>query len=76
MGGAYRTYEEEERCMQVFGEKPEVRCHLENIGADGTIILERNFKKWDGELLDWISVAQDTDRWRAVVNTAMNLRVP
>jgi hypothetical protein len=26
--------------------------------------------------IDWIDVAQDIDRWRAVVNTVMNLWVP
>jgi len=49
---------------------------LGNLGADGTRILVRNFKNWDGELLDWIGVAQDRDRWRALVKTVMNLRVP
>jgi hypothetical protein len=29
---------------------------------------------WDG--VDWIELAQDRDQWRALVNTAMNLRVP
>jgi hypothetical protein len=26
--------------------------------------------------MDWINVAQDRDRWWALVNTAMKLRVP
>jgi hypothetical protein len=26
--------------------------------------------------MDWINVAVDTDQWRALVNTVMNLRVP
>jgi hypothetical protein len=30
--------------------------------------------EWDG--MDWIDLAQDRDRWRALVNTVMNLGVP
>jgi hypothetical protein len=29
---------------------------------------------WDG--VDWIDLTQDRDRWRALVNTVLNLRVP
>jgi hypothetical protein len=29
---------------------------------------------WGG--VDWIGLAQDMDRWRALVNSALNLRVP
>jgi hypothetical protein len=30
--------------------------------------------RWDG--MDWIGLAQDTGKWLAVVNTALNLRIP
>jgi hypothetical protein len=29
---------------------------------------------WGG--MDWIDLAQDRDRWRALVNTVMDLRLP
>jgi hypothetical protein len=49
--------------------------HLGDPGVAAMIILKWIFKKWDGGV-DWIDLAQDRDRWRAVVNEVMNLWVP
>jgi hypothetical protein len=49
--------------------------NLEDPGVDGRIILKWIFEKRDGAM-DWIDVAEDRDKWRALVNAVMNLRVP
>jgi len=49
------------------------RDHLGDKGVDGRIIFRRIFSKWNvvvGTGSSWLR-----DRWRALVNTAMNLRV-
>jgi hypothetical protein len=38
-----------------------IKMHIEEVGLGNT---------------DWIDLAQDMERWRALVNAAMNLRVP
>jgi hypothetical protein len=48
--------------------------HLEEPVVDGTIITKRIFKKWCGGSLDLIHLAQDMNKWRAVVNSVMNFR--
>jgi hypothetical protein len=49
--------------------------HLEDPGVDERIILKWILEKWDGSIA-WIDLAQDRDRWRALVNAVMNFRVP
>jgi hypothetical protein len=49
--------------------------HFGDRGVDGKIILKWIIKKWDGGM-DCIELSQDRDRWRALVNAVMKLRVP
>ena len=45
---------------------------MEDPGVDGRIISKWVFRN----VMDWIDLAQDRDRWRALVNAAKNLQVP
>jgi hypothetical protein len=48
------------------------RDHLVDTGIDGRITLRWIFRKWD---VVWIDLAQDRDRWWALVNVVMNFWV-
>jgi hypothetical protein len=50
------------------------RVHMEDLGVDGRIMLKRIFKKSAGGMC-WIDLAQNKDRWLAIVNMVMNLRI-
>jgi len=45
------------------------RCRWED-----TIKMDLPEVTWRG--MDWTALAQDMDRWRALVNAVMNVRVP
>ena len=45
-------------------------------GVDGRIILRLDVPEVGQGSGDWMELAQDRDRWWALVNTVMNLRVP
>jgi hypothetical protein len=51
----------------------EEKNHFEDLGVDSRIILKWIFKTWEGALV-WINLAQDRDRYGAVVNTAVKVR--
>ena len=51
------------------------RDHLGDPGVDGRIMLRWIFRKWDVGGMDWIELTQDRDRWWAVLNAVMKLRV-
>jgi hypothetical protein len=73
MGGACDAHGGGEGC--ILG-RPEGRRPLGRLRRR----WEDNIKMDLGEMgfgdVDWIHLAQDRDRWRALVNMAMNLRVP
>jgi len=38
--------------------------------------IKMDLQEVGGEFENWMELAQDRDRWRALVSTVMNLRVP
>jgi hypothetical protein len=50
--------------------------HWEDQDVGGCTIYRMDLREtgWDG--MDWIYLAQDRVQWRALANTAINLRVP
>jgi len=69
MGGACSRYGGEDRCIQGKRSLGRPRRRWED-----NIKMDHQEVGYEG--LDWIELAQDRDRWRAVVNAVMRLRVP
>jgi hypothetical protein len=75
VGGACGTRGRGEKRVQGFYGKPEGKRPLERPKRrwENGIRMDLRENGWGG--LEWIHLAQDRDRWRAVVNAVMNLRV-
>jgi hypothetical protein len=76
MGGAFSTYGEWRVVYRVLVGKPE-----------GKRPLVKPRRRWEDNItmglqevgyrgMDWIELAPDRDRWRALVNAVMKFRVP
>jgi hypothetical protein len=76
MGRVYSMNGREEDCVYIIGGKRErkrpqerPRCSLVD-----NIKIDLGETGWGG--VDWVGLAQDRDRWRALVDVVMNLWVP
>jgi len=66
----------EERHIEVWWQSLRERENLGDSGINGRIILRWIFREVGCGRMDWIELAQDRNRWRALVKAVMNLQVP
>ena len=76
MGGACGAYGEGRGVHRVLVGKPEGKIPLgrPRCRCEGNIKMD--LQEEGGGCEDWMELAQDRDRWWALVSTVMNLRVP
>jgi hypothetical protein len=71
----WHAWERREKCTRFWWESQKERDHLEDQGVDGRMGSEWILMEIGWGSVDWIQLAQDRDRWQAVVSVVMNLRV-
>jgi hypothetical protein len=76
MGGACTTYVKMRGVYGVLVGKPEEKRPLGRPRRRREDNIKMDLQEVGCEGLDLIDVAQDRDRWRALVNEVLNLRVP
>jgi hypothetical protein len=76
MGGACSTYWEKRGAYRILVGRPERRRPLGRPRRrwEDNIKTDLQDEGWVG--MDWIELAQDRDKRRAVMNEVINLRVP
>jgi hypothetical protein len=68
--------EEKRGVYRVFMGKPEEKRPLGRPNRRWEDNSKTDLQEMECGCMDWIDLAQDRDRWRAVVNETMNLLVP
>jgi hypothetical protein len=64
-----------ERRVQAFGGEPEGKRPLVRLRHRWEDNIKMDPQEVGCGVMDWIELSQDRDRWRALVNAVMNLRV-
>jgi hypothetical protein len=62
-------------CTRFWWESPKERDHSEDQNVGGRVGSQLILGRLAGEGVVWIRLAQDRDRWRAVVSAVMKLLV-
>jgi hypothetical protein len=76
MGGACSTNGEERNAYRLLVGKPEGKRPLGRPRRRWVDNIRMDLGEVGWGDVDWIGLAQDKNRWRALVNVLMNLRVP
>jgi hypothetical protein len=76
MAGACSADREEKGVYRVLVGKPEGKRPLGRPKCRWEDNIRKNLQEVGGGGMDWIELGQNRDRWRALVNAVMNLRVP
>ena len=76
MSGACGAYGEGRGVHRVLVGKPEGKRPLVRPRRRWENNIKMDLQEVGGGCGDWMELAQDRDRWWALVNTVMNLRVP